>query len=117
MCAVSSDGARRLDMHILRKATLFTGLFVCLGVQAEIINYQEAIEASDITVSVRQSGNGFVEARSCHTCKSVRLEVTPATVITVNGKRISAAKKISRHWPGGVVIYNVETKQVVSLGL
>lgn len=117
MRAFGSDGARRLDMYILRRIALFAGLFVCLGVQAEIINFEEAIEASDITVHIRESGNGYVVARSCPTCEPVRLEVTPATSISVGGKRVSAGKKISRQWPGGVVIYNVETRRVVKLRL
>ncbi len=104
-------------MRILTRIALFAGLFVSVGVQAELINFEEAIEASDITVYMSESGDGYVEARSCHTCKSARFEVTPATIISVGGKRVSTRKDISRHWPGGVVIYNVETKQVVELGL
>jgi hypothetical protein len=89
----------------------------CLGVQAEIINIQEAIETTDLRVSSGHSGSRYVDAKGCRTCKPMRLEITPATIITVNGKRVSAGKNISRLWPGGVVIYDVETKQVVKLNL
>lgn len=104
-------------MRNSNRIALLAGMIWCLGVQAEIINIQEAIEASDLRVSVETSGRGYVDARSCLTCKSTRLEITPATIISIDGRRVSAGKNISRHWSGGVVIYEVETKQVVKLKL
>lgn len=117
MRAISGNGDRRLDMRILRRIALLAGLFICFCAQAELINYEEAIEASDITVYARKSGNGYVEVKRCPTCNSVRLEITPASIISVGEKRVHSGKKISRHWPGGVVIYNVRTRRVVKLGL
>ena len=104
-------------MRILKRMVLLAGLMLTLGVQAELINFQEAIEASSIRVSSMLHGRGYVNARSCSTCKPMRLEITPATMISVNGENVSAGKKISRHWPGGLVIYEVESKQVVRLEL
>lgn len=104
-------------MKILNRVALFSGLVWCLGVQAEIINIQEAIEASELRISSGVSGSRYVDAKGCRTCKSMRLEITPATIIRVDGKRVSAGKNINRHWPGGIVIYDVETKQVVKLHL
>ena len=104
-------------MRVLKRVALAAGMLACLGVQAELINFQEAIEASDIRVSAMISGRGHVNARSCSTCKSLRLEITPATIISVGGNRVPAGKEISRHWSGGLVIYDVETKQVVKLAL
>jgi len=104
-------------MSILNRMALVAGLTMSLGVQAELINFQEAIEASSIKVSTRSPGSGYVSARSCNSCKSMRLEITPATIISVNGKNVSAVEKVSRHWPGGLVIYDVESKQVVRLEL
>jgi hypothetical protein len=104
-------------MRILKGIVLLAGLTMTLGVQAELINIQEAIEASSIRVSSMSAGRGHVDARSCITCKSMRLEITPATIISVNGESVSAGGKISRHWPGGLVIYDVESKQVVRLEL
>jgi len=100
-------------MSILNRIVLIAGLTMTLGVQAELINFQEAIEAS----SIRVSAGGYVNARSCSTCMSMRLEITPATIISVNGEKVSAGYNISRHWPGGLVIYDVESKQVVRLEL
>lgn len=108
---------RGLLMRILNKIVLLAGLTMTLGVQAELINFQEAIEASSIRVSAGGPGRGHVDARSCSTCKSVRLEITSATIISVNGENVSAGEKISRHWSGGLVIYDVESKQVVRLEL
>ena len=108
---------RGLLMHILNRIVLLAGLTMTLGVQAELINIQEAIEASSIRVSSMSPGRGHVDARSCITCKSMRLEITSATIISVNGENVSAGGKISRHWPGGLVIYDVESKQVVRLEL
>ncbi len=96
MCAIPDDGARRVDMRILRGIALFAGLFICTSVQAELINFEEAIEASDITVYISEPGDGYVMARSCRTCKSVRLEITPATIVTVDGKRVPVRENISR---------------------
>jgi hypothetical protein len=104
-------------MRILKGIVLLAGLTMTLGVQAELINFQEAIEASSIKVSSMSPGRGHVNARSCSSCKSMRLEITPATIISVNGENVSAGGKISRHWPGGLVIYDVESRQVVRLEL
>ena len=104
-------------MSILNRIALIAGLTMTLGVQAELINFQEAIEASSIRVSAGSPGGGYVNARSCSTCMSMRLEITPATIISVNGEKVSAGYNISRHWPGGLVIYDVESKQVVRLEL
>ena len=104
-------------MRILNKIVLVAGLAMTLGVQAELINFQEAIEASSIRVSSMSPGRGHVSARSCSTCKPMRLKITPATIISVNGEHVSAGEKISRHWPGGLVIYDVESEQVVRLEL
>ena len=104
-------------MRILNRMTLITGLAITLGAQAELINFQEAIEASDIKVSAGSSGRGYVSARSCSTCKFMRLEITPATIVSVNGEKVSADEEISRHWSGGLVIYDVDSKQVVRLEL
>ena len=104
-------------MNTLNRIALLAGLTITLGVQAELINFQEAIEASSIRVSAASPGRGHVDARSCSTCKSMRLKITPATIISVNGENVSAGGKISRLWPGGLVIYDVESKQVVRLEL
>ena len=104
-------------MRIYNTLVLLAGLTVCAAAQAELVNYQEAIEASEISVSVWSAGKGWVKARSCDSCKQIKLEITPATIIRVDGKRVTAGNKISRHWPGGIVIYDVETKQVVTLQL
>jgi len=104
-------------MRILNRIVLLAGLTLTLGVQAELINFQEAIEASSIRISSMSPGRGHVNARSCRTCKAMRLEITSATIISVNGENVSAGYKISRHWPGGLVVYEVESKQVVRLEL
>ena len=104
-------------MRILNRIVLLAGLTLTLGVQAELINFQEAIEASSIRISSMSPGRGHVSARSCRTCKAMQLEITPATIISINGDHVSAGYKISRHWPGGLVVYEVESKQVVRLEL
>ena len=104
-------------MRVLNRIVLLAGMIGCLGAQAELINFQEAIEASDLRISTRASGRGYVEVRSCSTCKYMRLEITPATIISVDGGPVSAGRNISRKWSGGLVIYEVGTKQVVKLEL
>ncbi|MGB5605561.1 MAG: hypothetical protein WBN51_03520 [Gammaproteobacteria bacterium] len=104
-------------MKILKTGALFAGMLLCLGAQAELIGIEEAIETSSLRVSASKSGKGHVVATACRECPPMRLEMTPATEITVGGKRVPASKEISRNWQGGVVIYNVKTKQVVKLKL
>ena len=104
-------------MKISKTGVLFAGMLLCLGAQAELVSIQEAIEASSLRVSAGKSGKGHVVASACHKCPPVWLELTPATLITVDGKSVMAGKQISRSWPGGVVIYDVKTKQVVKLVL
>ena len=104
-------------MRISKGVALLAAIIACTAAQAELINYQEAIEASEIKVSAWSSGKGYVKARSCSTCKQVKLDITPDTIIFVDGKRVTAGYEISKHWSGGIVIYDVETKQVVKLEL
>ena len=104
-------------MNILNRVAFIAGMTACLGAQAELKNIQEAIEASDLSISALESGKGYVNARSCSTCKYMMLKLTPDTRISVNGKLTAARNNISRHWSGGVVIYDIETKQVVRLDL
>lgn len=104
-------------MRMLNRIALIAGISVCMSVQAELINFQEAIEASDIRVSASADGVGHVNARSCRTCKAMTLVITPATIISVEGRPMPPGSNISKHWPGGLVIYDVGTKQVVRLDL
>lgn len=104
-------------MKMVKTGALLAGILLCLGAQAELVSVEEGIEASSLRVSAGKSGKGYVVASACHKCPPMRLELTPATVISVDGKRVSPGKKISRNWPGGVVIYDVKTKQVMKLKL
>lgn len=104
-------------MHIFSRVVFVVAMTVCLGAQAELVNIEDAIEASDINVSIKSSGKGHVNAKSCHGCKSVRLKVTPETIITVNGKSLPPGTELKQHWAGGVVIYNIKSRKVVRLDL
>jgi hypothetical protein len=87
------------------------------GANAELINIQDAIEATEISVTVHGPGNGYVLARSCTDCSFTRLKITPKTSVEVNGEPVRADKRIQRSWAGGVVIFDTKTKQVVRLRL
>jgi hypothetical protein len=104
-------------MRLARIFTLTAGLLCCLVAKAELINNQDAIEASDINVTVHGPGQGYVLARSCAACPFTRLEITPATTVWVNGKPARADERIQRSWSGGAVIYDIKTKQIVRLRL
>jgi hypothetical protein len=104
----------------MRLATLLTltlGLLCCPGVNAELINNQDAIEATEINVTIRGPGDGYVLARSCTDCPFTRLEITPDTMTWVNGKPARTNERIQRNWTGGVVIFDTKTKQIVRLRL
>jgi hypothetical protein len=104
-------------MRLVRLSTLFLGLLCCPGVNAELTNIQDAIEATEISVTVHGPGDGYVLARSCANCPFTRLEITPETSVLVNGKPARADERIERNWPGGAVIFDIKTRKIVRLML
>ena len=104
-------------MRLIRLFTFTACLLCCPGVNAELLNNQDAIEATDISVTIRGLGDGYVLARSCTDCPFTRLEITHATATWVNGKSVRTDKRIQRIWTGGTVIFDARTKQVVRLRL
>lgn len=104
-------------MRFIKLFTLILGVLCCPGVNAELINIQDAIEATEIKVTVHGPGDGYVLARSCTDCPFTRLEITPETAVLVNGEPVRANHRIQRSWAGGVVIFDTKTKQVVRLRL
>jgi hypothetical protein len=104
-------------MRFVKLFILTLGLLCWPAVQAELIFIQDAIEASDIKVTIDEPGDGYVLARNCSECPFTRLEITPATTVKVNGEQVRADSKIERSWSGGVVIFDTRTKQVVRLTL
>jgi hypothetical protein len=104
-------------MRLARLLTFGLGFLCCLAVKAELINIQDAIEASDIKVTVPGSGDGYVLARSCAKCPFLRLEITPETAVWVNGRPVPADQRIERDWSGGTVIFDTKTRQILRLRL
>jgi len=104
-------------MKYLKFIVLATGLLWCMGLRAELVAIQEAIEAHDIKVTMHGSGDGYVLARNCATCPYTRLDIDHQTSVTVDGKPAMAGKRIEKHWSGGVVIYDTKTNHVVRLHL
>jgi len=104
-------------MKFLRLFSLIALLAGYSDVPAELVLIDDAIEATDIRVSVDDSGEGFVRARACEDCSFVRLEITNDTKITVNGETVENRKNLKHKWDGGVVIYNIKSKQVMKLML
>jgi len=104
-------------MKILRILSLVTGLLWFMGLHAELVAVEEAIEASDIKVIVYDSGEGYVLARSCANCPFTRLDIDGKTAVTVDGKPIKVSKRIEKQWSAGLVIYDIKTNHVVRLGL
>jgi hypothetical protein len=104
-------------MRLVRLFIITLGMLCFPGVHAELINIQDAIEATQINVTVRGPGDGYVLARSCANCPFTRLEITPETAVWINGEPVRADERIQRSWPGGVVIFDTKTKQIVRLRL
>ena len=104
-------------MRLVRSFIITLGMLCFSSANAELINIQDAIEASDINVSIHGPGEGYVLARSCTKCPFTRLEITPETRVWVNGEPVRADNRIQRSWSGGVVIFDTKTKQVVRLRL
>jgi hypothetical protein len=104
-------------MRLVRLFTLTLCFSYCPVINAELIKIQDAIEASEIKVTVHGFGNGYVLARSCADCPFTRLEITPETSVRVNGDPVRADERIERNWSGGTVIFDTKTKQIVRLTL
>jgi hypothetical protein len=104
-------------MRLVRLFIITLGVLCISSANAELINIQDAIEATEINVTVQGPGDGYVLARSCTDCPFTRLEITPETSVWVNGEPVRADKRIQRSWSGGVVIFDTKTKQVVRLRL
>jgi hypothetical protein len=104
-------------MKFLKFIGLATGLLWCIGVHAEIVIIQGAIEAHDIKVVINSSTDGYVLARNCETCPFTRLGIDSKTTVTVDGKPVKINKRIEKHWSGGIVIYDIETNRVARLKL
>jgi RNA polymerase subunit RPABC4/transcription elongation factor Spt4 len=104
-------------MRLVRLFFMTLGMLCFSSANAELINIQDAIEASDIDVTVHGPGDGYVLARSCTECPFTRLVITPETRVWVNGEPVRADRRIQRNWSGGVVIFDTKSKQVVRLRL
>ena len=104
-------------MRLVRLFIMSLGVLCITSANAELINIQDAIEASDIDVTIHGPGDGYVLARSCADCPFASLEITPETSVWVNGEPVRADRRIQRNWSGGVVIFDTKTKQVVRLKL
>jgi RNA polymerase subunit RPABC4/transcription elongation factor Spt4 len=104
-------------MRLARLFIMTLGVLCFTSANAELINIQDAIEATEINVTVQGPGDGYVLARSCTDCPFTRLEITPETSVWVNGEPVRADRRIQRNWSGGVVIFDTKSKQVVRLRL
>jgi hypothetical protein len=104
-------------MKFMKILSLAIGLLCCSAPQAELIAIEEAIEAHDIKVTIYGTGNGYVLARSCANCPFTRLDLDTKTIVTVNGEPVGVTRRIEKHWSGGIVIYDIRTRRVVSLRL
>ncbi len=104
-------------MKFLKFFVLATGLLWHMGLHAELVAIQEAIEAYDTDVVMNGSGDGYVQARSCADCPYIRMDIDQNTVVTVDGTPVQAGKNIEKHWSGGIVIYDIKTNHVVRLHL
>jgi hypothetical protein len=104
-------------MKFLKAGALVSGLFWCMGLQADMVAVENTIESYDIDITIHSTGNGYLLARSCATCPSVRLGIDSNTSASVDGTPVNVDRKIAKLWAGGVVTYNIKTGRAARLKL
>jgi len=77
-------------------------------------NYN-AIEAESLRISLDKNLKGFVEGKVCDSCEEIKVTITPQTKAYENRKEVPLKKAEARIGRYATVIYEVKTKQVVSI--
>jgi hypothetical protein len=104
-------------MKSLKAIALVSGLFWCMGLHADLIAVENTIESYDIDITIHSKGNGYLLARSCETCPSVRLGIDSNTSASVDGNPVNVDREIAKVWAGGIVTYNIKTRRAARLKL
>jgi len=81
---------------------------------AMIENYN-AIEAESLRISLGNDLNGFIEGKVCDSCEEIKVTITPQTKAYENRVEVPLKKAEARIGRYATVIYEVKTKQVVSI--
>jgi RNA polymerase subunit RPABC4/transcription elongation factor Spt4 len=106
-----------MDMKFLKAIGLMTGLLWCMGLQADLVAVQEAIEAYDISIDMHGTGKGYMLVRACDSCKPVRIGIDSNTAVRIDGNPVKTSRHIEGKWSGGVVIYDTKSRVAVRLSL
>lgn len=79
------------------------------------IETHNAIETDSLRISLDENGSGFVEGKSCDSCKVLRVKITPATKAFAKRVEVPLERAKSRLGQYATVIYELDTKNVSAI--
>ncbi len=82
------------------------------GAHRGFIEKHNAIESTSLRISLKENNNGFVEGKSCATCKTIMLTITPETKAFKGRTEVPLSQAKGRLGRYATVIYELGSKKV-----
>ncbi len=82
------------------------------GAHRGFIEKHDAIETTNLRISLKKNNHGIVEGKSCATCKTMVLNVTPETKAFRGTKEVPLRQAKGRLGRYATVIFELDTKNV-----
>lgn len=90
----------------------YLSLLLPLAGHAEILLIEDVIESEKLQLSLDSSLDGYVTAKRCPKCPSVRLKVNKNTQAFKHGKQVHLNQATQRNGKFATVIFDPKTKVV-----
>jgi len=95
---------------------ILISLFYTLNAHAANTSVQAAIESESLKISLDENtGTGVVYGKVCDECEELKLNITPETRAYEGKTQVGLAQARGRLGREATVIFNTETKNVVSI--
>ena len=82
------------------------------GAHRGFIETHDAIESKKLRISLDKNNHGFVEGRSCKTCDTIKLTITPETKAFIGKKEVPLSRASDRLGRYATVIYELGSKNI-----